>query len=270
MSRKMLKGGGEEDNLLNKIKNMEIDINNHSPDELGELKKNLETLKTYEPNMLSILLIREIVDKFGLNVNVPNKNETVTKDARSKLVSDFITKMSEYIQSKRAKLQDLGSDGGAGVLVNPDALPPPVPIDPALTEGVGREGGEDVNPDVSQQSRLSNVDLGEIGFTKSDNGTFTPTEGDRHPNRGENQKKFIISKSEEINKALKQEGIKERVDQGAITNYNTAMEAAANKGYLGEGFVRTPILQGGKRSRRRRSKTRSRRTKNKRKNQYKR
>lgn len=272
----MLKGGGKEDNLLYKIKDMNIDINNPVSNELYQLETDLTTLGTYEPKMLSISLIREIVDKFKLDVNVPSKNLTVSEDERGNLVTNFIIKMNEYIQTKKENLQGLGSDGGGdGVSVDPDA-PPPVPVEPALTEGVGRKedverGGEDaliVNLDAPKQSRLSDVNLSEIGFTKSDNGTFTPT-GDRTPELGKNQKTFIISKSKEIKDALADVAIKERVNSNAIGEYNKAIEEAATKGYLGEGFVHAPIT-GGKRTRRRRSKTRNRRTKNNRKKLYKR
>jgi hypothetical protein len=262
MSRKMLKGGGQEDNLLYKIKNMEIDINNPSSDKLNELENHLKTLKTFQPQTLSISIIREIVDKFKLDVLVPSKNLTVTEEERSNLVSNLQIKMSEYIQSKK---------------VNPDELPPAPTISsssvPRPQEELLAGGGEtpelsvDSNQEVLQQpKKLSDIDLNEIGFAKTAEGTFTPN-AERTPELGENQKNFIISKSSEINKALGEADIRKRVDPGAITNYNDAMKNATQ--YLEPDFKFTEI-QGGKRTRRHRSKTRNRRTKNKRKKQYKR
>jgi hypothetical protein len=281
MSRKMLKGGGQEDNLLYKIKDMEIDINNPSSDKLNELEKHLETLKTFQPKMLSISIIREIVDKFKLDVNVPSKNLTVTEEERSNLVSNLQIKMLEYITSKRVTVDNLPpapplgqeaqsldqQSGGGGTEEEEDDIKPRAGED--QEENVVNQSVDSNLEVLRQPKKLSDIEGEEIGYTIED-GVIKKNVGDPAPGLGEKQKAFINKKSQEIKEALADSAIKDRVKMSepgktAIVNYNDAMDAA--KGYLGVDF--TPI-QGGKRTRRHRSKTRNRRTKNKRRKQYKR
>jgi hypothetical protein len=235
MSRKMLKGGSKND--IDKAVDFFTKTKEFTQESKETAKRKFDALRN-PSNKAFVDNVKNVINIAFETAGIYDLNTEFTNDSQAE----------QFVENK----------------LNP---PPPVPIKSEL-----ERGGEDalnVNMDATKQSRLSDVILGEIGFTKTAEGSFTPTEGDRPPNRGENQKKFIISKSSEINEALKQEGIKEQVkgqNQGAITDYNKAMGAA--KDYL-DGFEFTEIT-GGKRSRRRRSKTRSRRTKNKRKKQYKR
>ena len=207
-------------------------------------------------------------EQLGIDVNTPNVsfNTNAGTTFANKQIEAAVNLNSKYsVASHSYASAQKNKQGGAAE--NPQA---------GAKDAVSQKGGGASSASVASASppltsnKLSDITLdGDIGYTKSADGTFKST-GARTPDIGAKQKAFIIKKSEQIKDALTDVAIKERVkgqNQGAITNYNTAMEAA--KGYLEDGF--TPIaIQGGKRSRRRRSNTRNRRTKNNHKKLYKR
>lgn len=251
MSRKMLKGGNKN----------EID---RAVDFFT--KTEVFTQKSKETAKLKFDALRNPINKDFVDDKVKDAINIAFKAVR---IYDLNTEFTDDKQAEQFVENKL----------NPTSLTlPPAPVDSALEseleleaeleegDGERQAAAPPVVPVARQPEKLSDIDLNGIGFTIDENGTFTPNP-DRTPDVGENQKKFIISKSSDINKALGEADIRKRVDQGAITNYNDAMKNATQ--YLEPEFKFTEI-QGGKRTRRRRSKTRSRRTKNNRKKLYKR
>ena len=266
MSRKMLKGGVSIDNSdIDNFITIYKSVPDISSDQSSQqYKKNIKgsfskifgarlELTNNQKKMLS--------DELGIDVNTPGVSFNV--DAGT----TFADKQIEAAQA--ADKQSVG-------LYDDSSSSSKLPLyESARTAAVSQEEVKsllDMNASKSTQlspKKLSDItsDDGDIGYTIDEVGTISKKDGKPDPDRGKNQKAFIIKKSEEIKTELDKPAIKQRVNSDAITNYNDAMTAAQS--YLREGFTHTTI-QGGKRSRRRRSKTRSRRTKNKRKKLYKR